>query len=158
MALAHLNVHALLRVARAPQDEQAAPPREQGAGEQPRERHDELIVTDESIGRLMGRIKHNPSLDNAFCVCSRHRDCVKSRTLNTVASKPGSGAVLGYLGAWCMSEHPTKEEHMAFFPQDVLLRRAARRTLRMQPNYAFFRALERHPRQDDSEPERIPRR
>ena len=82
---------------------------------------------------------------------------MKSRTYRS-SRRAGSGAALGYLGAWCQAqdEFRTKAEHMAFVPC-FAARRAARDVLNLEPNVGFFKGLEQYiaAAGEGSEPEEI---
>ena len=120
--------------------------------------HDELAVRDE-YGELVGRIKHNESLSNLFCVCAWHPACVRTRTYRA-SNRQGSGAPLGFLAGWALEDVPDKLTHMQCFPE-FEQRQEARERLKAEYNAEPFFQLEEYiPEAEDGpeEPPIVPRR
>ena len=131
-------------------------PQHEARGPQAEVHHPELVVRAVADGPRLGHIKENPSLHNCFAICSFHEKCVKSRTLSGLTR--GGGHPLGYLAAWILegASHPSKESHMRQCKPTHVQRLQARNLLRLEANYAFFRAKEVEAAAGDSEPEHVP--
>ena len=118
-----------------------------------REAREGLQIWQDPQHPLESFIKHKPNSNDAYVVCTEHRACQRTRTLNP--SKRKSGRPFGELSSWVLSasQFADKAAHMSHYP-DHASRSAARRLLHCNDDYADWAALEADRGDaDSSEPE-----